>query len=123
MEEREGKWEVKMGLQRWSEDMETDQDLQTQEAMARAFRSRYCETKTRTSHGGEEQEEEEEDAIAIVLVSLEFFFKKKAVNMGFSFFYLGLKKRGVKIINVGFLWGVQMWRLNTVGFTERGDTC
>lgn len=48
----EGKWVAQIGLQRWSEDMEMDHDLQTQHAMARLLGSRRWETRTRTSHGG-----------------------------------------------------------------------
>lgn len=53
----------KRGFQRWSEDMESDHDLETHEAMARDFGSRYWERRRRTSHGVEHEEEEgdEED--------------------------------------------------------------
>ena len=50
--EREGKWVVHMGFQRWSDDMEMDHDLQTQHAVARVFGSRRWEIRTRTSQGG-----------------------------------------------------------------------
>ena len=38
--QREGKWAEQMGCQRWSEDMEMDHDLETQDDIARAFGSR-----------------------------------------------------------------------------------
>lgn len=52
MVEREGKWVVRIGFQIWSEDIENDHDLETQEAMARVFGSRWWATRTSTSHGG-----------------------------------------------------------------------
>ena len=39
--EREGKWAVRNGIQRWSEDIEDDHEFETQEAMARVLGSRY----------------------------------------------------------------------------------
>lgn len=41
-----------MGSHKWSEDMETDHDLDTQEESARVLGSRWVATRTRTSHGG-----------------------------------------------------------------------
>ena len=38
--EKEGKWAVRMGFQRWSEDIDDDHDLDTQEAMAKVLGSR-----------------------------------------------------------------------------------
>lgn len=54
--EREGKLAVKMGFQRWSEAMEMDHDLQTQEAVARVLGSMRSATRRSTSHGGEESD-------------------------------------------------------------------
>lgn len=49
---------MKIGSQRWSEAMERDQDLQTQEAVARVLGSSRSATRRITSHGGGEEESE-----------------------------------------------------------------
>lgn len=51
-EEREGKWVEQSGDQRLSEEKQANHDLETQEAVAKDFGSRWWETNTRTSHGG-----------------------------------------------------------------------
>lgn len=53
--EREGKWVEQMGSQTWSEDIEMDHDLETQEAVARVLGSRWWATRTTTCHGGGEE--------------------------------------------------------------------
>ena len=52
---REGKLWAKMGSQRWSEAKAMNQDLHTQEAMARVLGSRNPPTRSNTSHGGQKE--------------------------------------------------------------------